>query len=103
MQPQTDFGNVIVAMLLGCCGVDWTLRETGRLLYAVRARHSDRVARFRLLSSRYWIKVLLAQVIYQWRSTATPGRQRLVVVNGITVQGPGAKDRVGIGYIWRST
>ncbi|MBK1647004.1 hypothetical protein CKO25_20800, partial [Thiocapsa imhoffii] len=82
----------LLRLILGYCGLDWTLREAAGYSVLFGQLISDMAVRFRLVSARYWIKALLAECMGQWRSTATPGHLRFVAVDGTTVQGPGAKE-----------
>lgn len=81
----------LVRLILGYCGLDWTLREAAGYFTLFGQRLSDMAVRFRLVSARCWIKALLAELMGQWQGTAMPGHLRFVVVDGTTVQGPGAK------------
>jgi hypothetical protein len=81
----------LLRLVLGYCGLDWTLREAAGQFTLLGQRLSDMAVRYRLCTALPWIQALLAQLMSTWLPAATPGYLRFVVIDGTTVQGPGAK------------
>jgi hypothetical protein len=77
------------------CGLDQALRETAGNVTLLEARISDTAIHKRLQACLPWVKALLARMLGAEAAPLIEGGLRFVVVDGSTVQGPGAN---GTGY-----
>lgn len=80
----------LLRLVLGYCGLDWTLREAAGQFTLLGQRLTDMAVRYRLCTALPWIRALLEQLMSAWLPAATPGHLRFVVIDATTVQGPGA-------------
>jgi hypothetical protein len=77
------------------CGLDQALRETAGNVTLLEELISDTAIHKRLQACLPWVKALRARMLGAEAAPLIEGNLRFVVVNGSTVQGPGAK---GTGY-----
>ena len=81
----------LLQVVLNYCGIDRVLRETAGSFTLLEERITDTAIQKRLKACAPWVKALLGRM---WGAAAAPlmeGHLRFVVVDGSTVQGPGAK------------
>ena len=71
------------------CGLDKVLRETAGLFTLQEDRITDTAIHKRLKACEPWLKALLTKMLPSVTSTSTS--LRLLVVDGSSLQGPGAK------------
>ena len=71
------------------CGLDHVLRETAGVFTLQEERISDTAVHKRLKACEPWLKALLSKMLPAVKSPSTP--LRLLVVDGSSLQGPGAK------------
>lgn len=72
------------------CGLDQARRETAGNVTLVEARISDTAIHKRLPACLPWVKARLARMLGTEAAPLIQGNLRFVVVDGSTVQGPGA-------------
>jgi hypothetical protein len=72
------------------CGLDQALRETAGNLTLLEERISDTAIHKRLQACLPWVKALLQRLLGADAAPLLEGNLRFVVVDGSTVQGPGA-------------
>jgi hypothetical protein len=72
------------------CGLDQALRETAGNVTLLEARISDTAIHKRLQACLPWVKALRARMLGAEAAPLIEGGLRFVVVDGSTVQGPGA-------------
>ena len=85
----------LLRMVLLFSGLDQSLREVAGTMTLLGTPVSDEAVRQRLEACQPWVKALLNQLLPQPVRNDLPPAFRFQVVDGSTVQGPGAK---GIGY-----
>lgn len=79
----------LMQVVMSYCGIDQVLREAAGNFTLLRERISDTAIQKRLRACTPWLKALLQQM---WPGIGkTAGHLRFVVVDGSTVQAPGAK------------
>ena len=77
------------------CALDQSLREVAGTLHLLGSGLTDSSVAERLAACRPWIKALLPKMLATAQVATVPHSWRWIVVDGSTVQGPGAK---GIDY-----
>lgn len=79
----------LMRVVLCYCGVDQVLRETAGNFTLLEERISDTAIHRRLKACGPWVKAMLSRMM----GAAAPleGHRRFIIVDGSTVQGPGAK------------
>lgn len=77
-------------MVLSYCGLDQVLRETAGNFTLLEERISDTAIQKRLKACVPWVKALLSRLLGARTVLLCEGHLRFVVVDGSTVQGPGA-------------
>lgn len=88
----------LLQVVLCYCGIDHVLRETAGTFTLVEERISDTAIQKRLKACGPWVKALLGRLMGAAAAPLIEGRHlRLVVIDGSTVQGPGA---TGTWYRW---
>lgn len=80
----------LLRLVLCYCGMDQGLRETAGTMTLLEERISDTAVHKRLRGCLPWIKALLSGLLGE-AAPLPEGSLRFVVVDGSTVQGPGAK------------
>ncbi|NMQ20970.1 IS4 family transposase [Candidatus Competibacter phosphatis] len=73
------------------CGIDAALRETAGNFTLLEERISDTAIYKRLKACVPWVKALLGRMMGEAFQPVTEGRLRFLIVDGSTVQAPGAK------------
>ena len=81
----------LLQMVLCYCGIDQVLRETAGTLTLLEERISDTAIHNRLKACLPWVKALLTRMMGGAAAALINGHLRFIVVDGSTVQGPGAK------------
>lgn len=81
----------LLQVVLGYCGIDQVLRETAGTLTLLEERISDTAIQKRLKACGPWVKALLSRLLGAAAAPLIEGHLRFVVIDGSTVQGPGAK------------
>ena len=82
----------LLQVVLCYCGIDQVLRETAGTVTLLEERISDTAIHKRLKACLPWVKALLARMMGAAAGPLIDGHLRFVVVDGSTVQGPGAKE-----------
>ena len=80
----------LMQVVMGYCGIDDVLRETAGNFTLLEERISDTAIHNRLKASVPWVKALLTEMMGEAVKPLLEGRLRIVVVDGSTVQSPGA-------------
>jgi hypothetical protein len=80
----------LLQVVLCYCGLDQALRETAGNVTLLEERISDTAIHKRLQACVPWVKALLERMLGADAAALIQGRLRFVVVDGSTVQGPGA-------------
>ena len=80
----------LLQVVLCYCGLDQALRETAGNVTLLEERISDTAIHKRLQACLPWVKVLLERMLGPVAAPLLEGGLRFVVVDGSTVQGPGA-------------
>jgi len=81
----------LMQVVMGYCGIDAVLRETAGNFTLLEERISDTALHKRLKACVPWVKALLSRMMGEAFQPATEGRLRFLIVDGSTVQAPGAK------------
>jgi hypothetical protein len=81
----------LLQVVLNYCGIDRVLRETAGTFTLLEERITDTAIHRRLKACGPWVKALLGRLLGAAAAPFLEGRLRFVVVDGSTVQGPGAK------------
>lgn len=81
----------LLQVVMSYCGLDQALRETAGHFTLWQERISDTAIHDRLKACGPWVKALLSRLMGRAVEPLLAGQRRLVVVDGSTVQGPGAK------------
>ncbi|HSR52502.1 MAG TPA: transposase [Acidobacteriota bacterium] len=92
---QVPNAQELMRMVLLFSGLDQTLREVAGTMTLLGMPMSDEAVRQRLAACRPWVKALLDQLLPPAVRHALPDGLRFQVIDGSTVQGPGAE---GIWY-----
>ena len=82
----------LLQVVLCYCGIDQALRETAGTVTLLEERISDTAIHKRLKACLPWVKALLERMMGAAAGPLIDGHLRFVVVDGSTVQGPGAKE-----------
>lgn len=80
----------LLQVVLCYCGIDQVLRETAGTLTLLEERISDTAIQKRLKACLPWVKALLSRMLGAAAAPLIEGHLRFVVIDGSTVQGPGA-------------
>ena len=80
----------LLQVVLGYCGIDQVLRETAGNFTLLEERISDTAIQNRLKACGPWVKALLSRMMGSAAAALIEGNLRFVVIDGSTVQGPGA-------------
>jgi Transposase DDE domain len=81
----------LMQVVMCYCGIDAVLRETAGNFTLLEERISDTALHKRLKACVPWVKALLSRMMGEAFQPATEGRLRVLIVDGSTVQAPGAK------------
>lgn len=81
----------LLQVVLNYCGIDQVLRETAGNFTLLEERITDTAIQKRLKACVPWVKALLGRLLGAAAVPLLEGHLRFVVVDGSTVQGPGAK------------
>lgn len=81
----------LLQVVLCYCGIDQVLRETAGIFTLVEERISDTAIQKRLKACLPWVKALLSRMMGTAAAPLINGHLRFLIVDGSTVQGPGAK------------
>jgi hypothetical protein len=81
----------LLQVVMNYCGLDRVLRETAGNFTLLEERISDTAIQKRLKACGPWVKALLGRLLGAAAAPLLEGHLRFVVVDGSTVQGPGAK------------
>jgi hypothetical protein len=81
----------LMQVVMGYCGIDAVLRETAGHFTLLEERISDTAIHQRLKACVPWVKALLSRMMGEAFQPATEGHLRFLMVDGSTVQAPGAK------------
>ena len=82
----------LLQVVLCYCGIDQVLRETAGNVTLLEERISDTAIHKRLKACLPWVKALLERMMGAAAGPLINGHLRFVVVDGSTVQGPGASE-----------
>jgi len=80
----------LLQVVMSYCGLDAVLRETAGLFTLLEERLTDTAIHKRLKACVPWLKVLLSRLIGAAAEPLIAGHLRFVIVDGSTVQAPGA-------------
>lgn len=78
-------------VVMGYCGIDAVLRETAGSFTLLEERISDTAIHQRLKACVPWVKALLSRMMGEVFQPVTERHLRFLIVDGSTVQAPGAK------------
>ena len=81
----------LLQVVLCYCGIDQVLRETAGTFTLVEEQISDTAIQKRLKACLPWVKALLSRMMGAAAAPLINGYLRFLIVDGSTVQGPGAK------------
>jgi len=81
----------LMQVVMGYCGIDAVLRETAGHFTLLEERISDTAIHQRLKACVPWVKALLSRMMGEAFQPTTEGHLRFLIVDGSTVQAPGAK------------
>ena len=93
----------LLQVVLCYCGIDQVLRETAGTFTLLEERISDTAIHQRLKACLPWVKALLSRLLGAAGAPLIEGHLRFVVIDGSTVQGPGATGtwyRLHWRWIW---
>ena len=82
----------LLQVVMSYCGLDLVLRETAGTFTLLEESISDTAIHKRLKACVPWIKALLSQMMGSAAELLVAGNLRWVVIDGSTVQGPGASE-----------
>ena len=86
------------------CGLDFTLRDTAGVLTLLGTQISDQAVSDRLSACAVWLSAMLQEMLPALPvAAATEVGQRWILIDGSTVQAPGAKGtsyRLHLGWDW---
>ena len=85
----------LLRVVLLYCGLDQSLREVAGTMTLLGPRLTDSALAERLAACRPWVKALLPKMVAHRLLTSLPPERRCIVIDGSTVQAPGAH---GIHY-----
>jgi hypothetical protein len=81
----------LLQVVLCYCGIDQVLRETAGNFTLLEERISDTAIHKRLKACVPWVKALLSRMLGAAAKPLIEGHLRFLIIDGSTVQGPGAK------------
>jgi hypothetical protein len=81
----------LMQVVMGYCGLDTVLRETAGNFTLLEERISDTAIHNRLKACVPWVKALLSRMMGAAAQPLLEGHLRFLIIDGSTVQGPGAK------------
>ena len=81
----------LMQVVMGYCGLDAVLRETAGNFTLLEERISDTAIHNRLKACVPWVKALLSRMMGAAAQPLLEGHLRFLIIDGSTVQGPGAK------------
>jgi hypothetical protein len=81
----------LMQVVMGYCGIDEVLREIAGNFTLLEERISDTAIHNRLKACVPWVKALLSRMMGDAAKPLLEGHWRFLIVDGSTVQGPGAK------------
>jgi hypothetical protein len=81
----------LMQVVMGYCGLDEVLRETAGNFTLLEERISDTALHKRLKACVPWVKALLSRMMGEAAKPLIEGHLRFIIIDGSTVQGPGAK------------
>ena len=80
----------LLQVVMSYCGLDAVLREAAGQFTLIEERLSDTAIHQRLKACVPWVKALLGRLMGEAAQPLLAGHLRFVIVDGSTVQGPGA-------------
>lgn len=80
----------LMQVVMSYCGIDEVLRETAGHFTLLEQRISDTAIHHRLKACGPWVKALLSRMMGEAANPLLEGNLRFILVDGSTVQGPGA-------------
>lgn len=80
----------LMQVVMCYCGVDQVLRETAGTFTLLEERITDTAIHKRLRACLPWVKALLRELMGEGFVNLISGHLRFIVIDGSTVQGPGA-------------
>jgi Transposase DDE domain len=83
------------------CGLDYSLREVAANFTRMGNRLSDEAVRKRLSGCEKWLEAMLREMLPVREKEVKAGVQRLILIDGTTIQAPGARTtdyRVHLGW-----
>jgi len=81
----------LMQVVMNYCGIDAVLRDTAGHLTLLEERISDTAIHKRLKACVPWVKTLLSRMRGETFQPVLEGRLRFLIIDGSTVQAPGAK------------
>jgi hypothetical protein len=81
----------LMQVVMNYCGIDAVLRDTAGHFTLLEERISDTAIHKRLKACVPWVKTLLSRMMGERFQPMVEGRLRFLIVDGSTVQAPGAK------------
>jgi hypothetical protein len=81
----------LMQVVMNYCGMDAVLRDTAGHFTLLEERISDTAIHQRLKACVPWVKTLLSRLMGEHFQPVVEGRLRFLIVDGSTVQAPGAK------------
>ena len=81
----------LMQVVMGYCGLDAVRRETAGNFTLLEERISDTAIHNRLKACVPWVKALLSRMMGAAAQPLLEGHLRFLIIDGSTVQGPGAK------------
>lgn len=81
----------LMRVVLCYCGIDQVLRETAGNFTLLEERISDTAIHRRLKACVPWVKAVLSRMMGAAAAALIEGHLRFIIVDGSTVQGPGAQ------------
>jgi len=80
----------LLQVVMSYCGLDAVLRETAGQFTLLEERLTDTAIHKRLKACVPWVKALLSRLLGEAARPLLEGHLRFILVDGSTVQGPGA-------------
>jgi hypothetical protein len=80
----------LMRVVMSYCGLDQVLREVAGTFTLLEEAISDTAIHKRLKACLPWVKALLTQMMGEGIERLIKGHLRLIIIDGSTVQGPGA-------------
>jgi len=88
----------LMQVVMSYCGLDQALREVAGSFTLLQEAISDTAIHKRLKACLPWVKALLRRMMGEQARALIEGNLRFIVIDGSTVQGPGASDVVSITH-----